>query len=110
MGSVGAVRDFLSAHCGIPRAEVAHYVSVVAGPDGDVRAIETCCDGTAEAAGMLREAMEALNGDFPLDPASPAVIVGREDLRRILDRSGAIPADVLSRLRAALGEEAGDGQ
>lgn len=106
MGSVGAARDFFAAHCNLDRWEVAHYVTVIESPSGDLAAISTCCDGVDEASKMLRGALAALTGKVPLAPHSEAVIVSRGDLRAVI--AEAIPADVRERFREALGE-ASDG-
>jgi hypothetical protein len=102
MGSVGAVRDFFAAHCNLARWEVAHYVTVIENPVGDLAAISTCCDGVDEASTMLRGALTALTGKVQLAPYSEAVIVSREDLRAALKAE--LPAETRSRFLEALGE------
>lgn len=108
MGSVGDARDFLSAHCGLERWKIAHYITVVADPAGDLAAISTCCDGTREGAGMLAGALTAITGQVPVTPDSDGIIVSREDLRAaLLAVGGAMPAGILGRFREAIGEADG---
>lgn len=103
--TVGAARDFLAAHTGLPRESVAHYATVTG--DGDeLTAIVTCCDDVDEAAVMLRTALAALGSNAPVLPSSRSVMVHRETLRAALNAE--LPAEVRSRFREALGE-AGSG-
>jgi hypothetical protein len=100
-GTVGAARDFLATHTGLPLSAVVHYAAVVGG-DEDLAAIVTCCDDVNETLAMLRMALAALGSDAPLTPESRSVIVSRGDLESVL--AEAIPADVRERFREALGE------
>jgi hypothetical protein len=106
-GSVGAARDFFSAHCGIPREAVAHYVTVVEDSDGDLAALSTCCDGVADASRMLAGALTVLTGNIPVAQYSTAVIVQRDDLRTALKAE--LPEEVRARFLEALGESDDDG-
>lgn len=107
MGNVGQARDFLAAHCGLPRWKVAHYVAVAEDPSGDLAAISTCCDGVDDAERMLAGALAALTGKVPLVPFSDAVIVSRDDLRAVLKAD--LPGEVRTRLAEVLGEVRGGG-
>ena len=60
MGNVGQARDFLAAHCGLPRWKVAHCTAVVEDPSWDLAAISTCCDGVGDAERMLAGALAAV--------------------------------------------------
>jgi hypothetical protein len=102
--SIGAARDFLAAHTGLPRERVAHYAAVT-GDGEELTAVITCCDDVDEAATMLRTALAALGSGAPVTLQSRSVIVSREDLRAALGRSGALPPDTLARFREALGED-----
>jgi hypothetical protein len=104
MGNIGAARDFFAGHCGIPRPSIAHYVTVIQDPDGDLAAISTCCDGVDEAVVMLSGALAAITGGVPLAPHTGAVIVQREDLRAVLP---VVPDGIRQRFREALGEAPG---
>lgn len=107
-GTVGAARDFLAAHAGLPREKAAHYGAAVS--DGEeLTAIVTCCDDVDEASVMLRVALAALGSDALVTPESRSVIVAREDLRAVLHvPTGSVPAAVLGRYREALGEGKAD--
>jgi hypothetical protein len=106
IGTVGVTRAFLAANYSVPHRDDTHFVIVADSVDGTT--ITTCCDGLEEATGMLRLALRDIGAAQPkLAQASPSVIVGRDDLRAVLLRAGALPVDILARLRAAL--ETGDG-
>lgn len=107
MASVGDARAFLASHCGIPFRDVAHYVTVIEDPDGDLAALQTCCDGVGDAQRILAGALAALTGEMPLAPWSEAVIVQREDLRAALKAE--LPEEVRARFLEALGESDDDG-
>ena len=105
--TVGATRAFLAAHYGVPHEDDTHFVLVAEAENG--MTVSTCCDGVAEAAGMLRCALREIGRIAPdLAPESPSVIVHRDDLKAALLAAGALPVDILDRLRAALGTEASD--
>lgn len=105
VGSVGDARDFLSAHCKLERWKVAHYITVVEDPAGDLAAISTCCDGTRDGARMLAGALTAITSQVMLAPDSDGIIVSREDLRAVLTvLAESIPAGIRGRFREALGE------
>lgn len=104
-GSVGAARDFLSAHSGLPLASVVHYATVIADGSGNLTSVITCCDNVDEAAGMMMMAVAALGSGAPVLPESRSVIVSRDDLRAVT--AEAIPADVRERFLKALGESDG---
>lgn len=101
MGSVGDARDFLSAHCRVDRWRVAHYVTVIEDPDGDLVAVSTCCDGTRDAARMLTGALTAITSQVMLAPESDGIIVHREDLQAALKAQ--LPEEVRARFLDALG-------
>ena len=108
-GTVGAARDFLAAHSGLPLSSVIHYATVVADGGGNLATVITCCDDVGEATAMMRMALAALGSGAPVTPESRSVIVSREDLLAVLRvPTGSIPAAVRGRFREALGE-AGDG-
>ena len=109
MGNVGQARDFLAAHCGLPRWKVAHYTAVVEDPSGDLAAISTCCDGVDDAERMLAGALAALTGNVPLVPYSDAVIVSRDDLRAAVLKAD-LPGEIRARFLEALGEAGHDDQ
>lgn len=102
MGSVGDARDFLSAHCNLARWQVAHYVTVIEDPAGDLAAISTCCDGTRDAARMLTGALTAITSQITLAPDSDGIIVSRGDLHAALKAE--LPEEVRARFLEALGE------
>lgn len=104
--TVGVTRAHLAAAYGVPHRDDTHFVIVADSVDGTV--ISTCCDGLEEATGMLRLALREIGAAQPsLAAASPSVIVGRDDLRALLGARPCADAEALSRLRAALGEDAG---
>ena len=106
MPSVGETRAFLQTCYGVPHADTTHYV-IVADADTGLT-VGTCCDGIAEAAGLLRTALGAITGNpLAVERDSPSVIVRRADLEAALQAAwGWLPADMESRLRAALGQDA----
>jgi hypothetical protein len=106
--TVGETRAFLAAHYGVPHREDTQYVIVAEAVNG--MTVGTCCDGTAEAAGMLRTALREIGAALPaLAPGSPSVIVGRDDLRAVLNARPCANAEALSRLRDAMGEDENHG-
>jgi hypothetical protein len=104
-GSVGAARDFLAAHTGLPLDSVKHYATVVADAGGNLASVVTCCDDVDEATAMMRMALAALGSGAPVTPESRSVIVGRDDLRAVI--AEAVTADVRERFLEALGEVSG---
>lgn len=105
--TVGATRAFLAAHYSVPHRDDTHFVIVADSADGTT--IGTCCDGLAEATGMLRFALHEIGAAQPaLAAVSPSVIIGRDDLKAAILAGHMLPADILGRLRAALGTEASD--
>ena len=102
VSAVGAVRDFLAAHAGLPRVAVAHYVTATMSRPGTLTSVGTCCDDADEALGLLGMAIAALGGGNPAAPESRSVIVLRDDLRAAL--SGELPEEARARLVEALGE------
>jgi hypothetical protein len=102
VGNVGQAKDFFSSHCNMPRWMVAHYVTVIEDPSGDLAAISTCCDGVGDAQRLLKGALTALTSHVHLDPESEAVIVSREDLRAAMKAE--LPEEVRARFLEALGE------
>jgi hypothetical protein len=105
-GTVGATRDFLAEHYGVPHQDNTHFVIVAEAVNGTT--VGTCCDGSEEIEGLLRLALHSLGAaQPPLAAESPSVIVGRADLETVLRARPCCSADALGRLRAALGTEAG---
>ena len=106
--TVGETRAFLAASYGIPHGDDTHFVIVAEAVNG--MTVGTCCAETAEAAGMLRTALREISRAAPtLAPGSPSVIVGRDDLRAVLNARPCADAEALSRLRDALGEDGNHG-
>jgi hypothetical protein len=99
-GSVGAARDFLAAHTGLPRESVAHY-AVVMGDEDELTSVVTCCDEVDETTAMLRAALAALGSGALATTGSRSVIVSREDLRAALKAD--LPEEARSRFLEALG-------
>ena len=103
--TVGQTRAFLQRCYGVLHDDSTHYVIVAADDRG--LTVGTCCDGVAEAAGLLRKALGAITGNpLAVDRDSPSVIVKRADLEAVL-RAGwpSMPTEVESRLREVLGQD-----
>src|ERR1035441_5271147 len=66
--TVGETRAFLAASYGIPHGDDTHFVIVAEAVNG--MTVGTCCDETAEAAGMLRTALREI-GRAALEAAAP---------------------------------------
>ena len=105
--TVGATRAFLAEHYGVPHQDNTHFVVIAEAANGTT--VGTCCDGSAEIEGMLRLVLYSLGAaQPPLAQGSPSVLVSRDDLKAVLGSAPCCSGDVLDRLRAALGTEAGD--
>lgn len=103
--TVGDVRAFIARSYDAPHTDETHFVIVAEWPGSML--VGTCCDDMAEVTDLLRTVLRDIGTGAPVLPVvSPSVIVHRTDLQRILD-PGKTPADVLARLRRALGEVSG---
>ena len=81
--TVGATREFLARHYGVPHGDDTHYV-IVASSVKDLT-VGTCCDGVDEAAMLLADAAAQIGAARPaIARASASVIVSRSDLRAVL--------------------------